>query len=184
MISKADPNDPAVGFWKKEIESAVSSGAVRSIREIFKELTDLLSKGSRLLRAPLANPTLPPFIPAPATAATPVVAALATATGTTAPSDWQEEWQDLEPMAGALRAGRLDASAIEQYRRTLSRLSKRHPTQREVWNELLLVVISYQKDARTALKYAKRALEHLPDDTELKRLRDIVGVWLGEQKDE
>jgi hypothetical protein len=101
-----------------------------------------------------------------------------------AASDWSKEWELLEPVAGALRAGKLDLAGIVEYRKALSQLSKRHPNQREIWNELLFVVISYEKDAGAALQYANRAHENLPGDQELDRWRNIVGVWAGEQRNE
>ncbi len=99
-------------------------------------------------------------------------------------SGWEKEWPLMLPMVHALRAGRLSPKEILEYRRVLQQLAMRYPTQVEVWNELLLVVISFEKDAVLAWEVTTQALDHLPRNEELIRTKNIVHMWARERRRE
>ena len=81
------------------------------------------------------------------------------------------------PKVHALRAGKLGGMEIVEYRRELQQLAEGYPAQADVWNELLLVVISYEKDAALALSVVSEANKQIPDDGDLARMKNIVEVW-------
>jgi hypothetical protein len=80
-------------------------------------------------------------------------------------------------MIHALRAGRFGGKQIIEYRQVLQQLAARYPTQPDVWNELLLVVISFEKNPILALSLATEALQHIPYSEDLTRTKNIVQMW-------
>lgn len=180
-VAGADPADPAVAFWRNEILRGIDSGAMRSMAELALDLERLIQGQSVQNQAPLAIPVSQPrnvslsrgpeeHKPAPApNQATP---------------GWSTDWELLKPAAHALRSGKLDRARIAEYRAALERLALHYPVQREVWDELLLVLISYQKDAGAAHATIETALQQIPGDVDLMRLRDIVKMWAAERPSE
>jgi hypothetical protein len=100
------------------------------------------------------------------------------------PSGWSNDWMLLKPAAHALRAGKLDRARTAEYRVALERLARDYPSQREVWDELLLVVISYEKDPVEARVFANEAVAHLPNDPDLIRMRNIIQLWVAERQND
>lgn len=175
-LREADPQDPCVDFWARELRSAVDRVAMPPLREIVERL-QLVLDGS-LSSDPPPLPMVAPVLAAPIVvedAVDPVVDA-------GGDSGWALEWAMLKPAAHALRAGRLDGPAIRVYRSAVEGLAARHPTRREAWEELLLVLISYQRDARASLEAVEKAAQHVPGDRNFQRLRQIVQTWASERQ--
>jgi hypothetical protein len=99
-----------------------------------------------------------------------------------AQSDWLNDWALMLPTIHTLRAGKLSGEQVVEYRQALLQIAARHPTQADVWNELLLVVISYEKNAALALSLVTEALEHIPGNDGLVRMRNIIQMWARERK--
>jgi hypothetical protein len=177
-LASSDSNDPAVAFWTRELTKMVSVDDIRPIRDIASDLEAALrtppDETPRPRGAPLQQPIeekpvigesekLPPSMPAPSDE--PLV------------SRWSTDWMYLKPAAFALRAGRLGPAEVLEYREALERFALEHPSQRDVWEELLLIAISYVKNPALALGYVNRALENLPNDADFLRMKNIVQFW-------
>ncbi|HEY2383962.1 MAG TPA: hypothetical protein VGK48_22525 [Terriglobia bacterium] len=173
-LSAADPKDRAVQFWARTLQAALDNGQIRPIRELHDELQSSLSEVEDVDHAPLVHePVLPPISIGEG--------AVPSAPGG-GPEGWEEDWNLLKPAAYALRAGKLENEQLPQYRLALERLARKYPSQRLFWNELLLVAISYEKNAAEALAYANEALQHLRDDPDLNRMRNIIQRWVTERQ--
>ena len=181
-FSVADPSDPAVAFWRQELFPAVDRGDVRPIAELCKGLEAAFQGRSELLRAPLLQPVAQVVVPAAAADAPQPAPTSAPRSESALPPGWSNDWKLLGLSAHALRAGRLDRVHIAEYRAALEQLASQYPSQREVWDELLLVVISYEKNAAAALAIANAALVPLPNDHDLIRLRNIIQMWVMERQ--
>jgi hypothetical protein len=171
-IAKADAADPAVVFWKQELLAAVDTASFPSLRELRERLEFAVKSNT--------EPTGAPLVQVPAVGADPVQATRTTISAIPplpAQSEWLKEWALILPMVHALRAGRLDGGQIVEYRQVLQQLAARYPTQADVWNELLLVVISFEKNPLLALSLVTEALEHIPGSEDLARMRNIVQMW-------
>ena len=175
---KSDQSDPAVAFCKAEMLQALQNADIRPLAEI--------KKGFELIVQGGAGMVLPPVAKEPVPEVAPVIPAAAPARSQRERpekgSDWQREWRLLEPLGRILRAGRLDKAEISEYGRALRDVAARHPTQPEAWEELLLVVISYEKNAAVALAIVNDAYARFPGNEEFGRLRNIVEMWATERK--
>jgi hypothetical protein len=176
-VAGADAADPAVLFWKQELLAAIDTGAFPPLRELRERMESAFRSGGEPTGAPLVQvptggtePVQPPGITS---------FAIPPDRGQ---ADWLKEWQLILPMVHALRAGKLGGRQIVEYRQALQEIAARYPTQPDVWNELLLVVISYEKNAVLALSVVTEALEHIPDDDGLARMRNIIQMWSKERQ--
>jgi hypothetical protein len=57
-------------------------------------------------------------------------------------------------------------------------LIERYPKRVELWDELLLIVISYQKDRAAATTIIERARQALPNNAALEQLHNVVKNWV------
>jgi hypothetical protein len=172
-LSGADPHDPAVQFWAKVLPSSVEDGEFRPLSELYEELKTAIDGAQPpVAHAPLAHQPAPQVVAQPGGMSESVPHE-----GVPSIEDWQDHWAALKPAAYALRAGKLTGPQVLEYRATLELFAHKYPLQREFWNELLLVVISYEKDAVGAFRYVNEAHEHLPHDPDLNRMRNIVQRW-------
>lgn len=88
---------------------------------------------------------------------------------------------DLESLAADLRAGALPPERVHQYRDLLLEALKTSGDRLKVWKELLLVAISFEKDARHAKATIEGAIGEFGDDPELQRLHRIILTWYAGQ---
>jgi hypothetical protein len=176
-VANADAADPAVAFWKQELLAAVDSANFPALQELRERLESAVKSDT--------EPTGAPLVQVPAVAEEPVQAAGAAISAIpriAAESGWLKEWALIMPMVHALRAGRLGGKQIIEYRQVLQQLAARYPTQGDVWNELLLVVISFEKNPVLALSLVTEALQHIPGSEDLARMKNIIQVWARERR--
>lgn len=177
-LLNADANDPAVAFWARILRIALRDGSMPSLRILAEELRGILRSHPRSAQAPLVPDVLSVGI-APPDPADPIRAALEPVEEH---SQWRLEWGLLKPSAHALRAGKLDAEGLLRYKEALEILGIKYPKQRQVWEELLLVTISYQRDSAAAQQIAEMAITQLPSDRDFLRYQRMVRAWNTEQK--
>ncbi len=176
-VANADATDPAVVFWRDELLAAVDTASFPPLREL-RERLEFAVKSHK-------EPTGAPLVQVPVVGAEPMQAARAAISAippVPAQSGWSNEWALILPMVHALRAGRLGGEQIIEYRQALQQLAARYPTQADVWNELLLVVISYEKNPVLALSLVTVALQHIPGSEDLVRMRNIIQMWARERR--
>ncbi len=175
-LSGADIGDAGVAFWSRVIRDAVSNGSMTPLQQLAEQLQEALSAKPSLQHAPRVmtveqeDARGPSSIPVEQVTQVPQFEAA---------SAWSLQWECLRPAAYALRAGQLDRTGIDTYRLAIERLTREYPEACEVWDELLLVVISYEKDPRAALRAVNDAVGAVPDNREFRRLQQLVQVWAG-----
>ena len=171
-VANADATDPGVVFWKRELLQAVDTATCPPLHELRAKLEAAISSEPEPTGAPLVQVPIVEMGAVPAAAeADPVFPPVA------APSGWSNEWALVLPMVHALRAGKLGGKQIAEYRLVLQQLAARYPTEAAIWNELLLVVISYEKNPLLAAAVVDEALRHIPGSEDLVRMRAIVQMW-------
>ncbi len=174
-----DTSDPAVEFWLRELRSYLATGSLRPLAALATELERLLATPKRDVpdvavgRRMEPSPLLPPG-PPPAVEPTP-------SADVEGPPGWATDWILLRPAAHALRAGTLDRERVREYRTALLKLCEQYPHQIQAWEELLLISITYEKDSAAALATVERALEFMPRDEGLRRLRETILKWARER---
>jgi hypothetical protein len=173
-VSSADAADPAVAFWKQELLSAIDTASVPPLQHLRQNLESAVSFSSEPAGAPLVQAPVAGTEPVQSLGTT-----ISAITPSPAESGWSKEWALILPMVHALRAGKLGGKEIVEYRQALQEVAARYPTHADAWNELLLVVISYEKDAVLALSVVKEALKHIPGDDGLTRMKNIIQMWAG-----
>jgi len=176
-VANADATDPAVVFWKQELLAAVETAIFPPLQELRERLESAIKSELEPTGAPLVQ--LSSLGSEPLEAAGVVTSVLPSVLPQ---SEWFKEWTLVLPMVHALRAGRLTGKQIIEYRQVLQQLASRHPSQPDVWNELLLVVISFEKNPALALSLVTEALQHIPDSDELIRMRNIIQKWARERR--
>ena len=175
-LTGADAADPAVAFWKQELLSGIDTASFPALQELREKLEHAVASGAEPAGAPLVQipiGTVPIRQPAED---------VNSISSVPAQSGWLKEWALMLPMVHALRAGSLGRKQIIEYRQALQQIAARYPAQADIWNELLLVVISYEKDAALALEVVTDALKHIPGDDSLTRMRNIVQMWARERQ--
>ena len=177
-VANADADNPAVVFWKQELLAAVDAANFPPLQELRVRLESAIKSEPEPTGAPLVQ--VPSVGVEPGRAAGAVISAFPPVP---AQSGWLKEWALVLPMVHALRAGRLGGKQIIEYRQVLQQLAARYPTQADVWNELLLVVISFEKNPALALSLVTEALQHIPGSEDLARMRNIVQMWARERRD-
>ena len=176
-VAHADVADPAVAFWKREVLLAIENADFPPLRELRTGLAAALtSDGASRGESPSSPTSLGP------TEGTESTGMTSEPPHSSAQSEWFKEWILLKPMIHALRAGRLGRQEISEYRQSLRQLAYRYPTEIDVWNELLLVVISFEKDRVLALSLVNEALTHIPGDEGLSRTKNIIQMWARERR--
>lgn len=85
---------------------------------------------------------------------------------------------ELDQLAYSLRAGMLVPAEIASYRSRLEVELRTAPDRRRVWNELLLIAISFEKDAIGARALVRKALKEYDKDAELNRLLRMIEMWV------
>jgi hypothetical protein len=176
-VAKADSTDPAVVLWKQELLAAIDTASFPPLQELRERLESAIKSEPEPTGAPLVQVPSDGAQSAQAAAST-----ISTAPPLQAQSGWSKEWALVLPMVHALRAGKLGGQQIVEYREALQQIAARYPTQADVWNELLLVVISYEKNAALALSLVTEALKYIPDSEDLVRIRNIVQMWARERR--
>jgi hypothetical protein len=174
---QADSSDPAAEFWLSELRTYLATGHLRALGELARDLERILVTPRREVPGTDQETKEPPRRAA-APALQPELTPSAEVEG---PPGWATDWVLLRPAAHALRAGKLDRERIREYRTALERLCEQYPGQRQAWEELLLLAITYEKDSVAALATAERALGFLPGDDGLRRLREIIQNWARER---
>jgi hypothetical protein len=176
-VERADSADAAVLFWKRELLAVIDTAVLPPLQELREKLESALAPG--------AEPTGAPLVQAPTGDAESVQLpeiSISAIQPDPAQSDWLNDWALMLPTIHTLRAGKLSGEQVVEYRQALLQIAARHPTQADVWNELLLVVISYEKNAALALSLVTEALEHIPGNDGLVRMRNIIQMWARERK--
>ena len=165
MVDGAEEDKrPLAEFWAQRLRPAVESGTVLDLKKIADELADFIA-GKPVTVAPISEPKeSAPKAPTSAKPAKPV-------------TDFDRDWESLQPKARALRRDALTRAEVEAYRRELTALSGRYARETKIWDELLLILISYQRDRHEALRVARAAREQLPQDANIKRMCEIVTMW-------
>jgi hypothetical protein len=141
----------------------VESRAVLDLQLISKELA-AFTEGKRLPIISVPKTSEPAVAPTAQQVPKPV-------------TDFDREWDGLQPKARALRRDSLSRADIETYRQELETIARSHPRQLKVWDELFLILISYQRDRKEALRVARSAREHAQQSPNLKQMCDIVEMW-------
>lgn len=155
---------PLAEFWAHGLRPAVASGTALDLKKLADDLANLIA-GKPVTTASSSHPKdSAPKPPTPATPATPV-------------TDFDRDWNSLQPKARALRRDALPRTEIEQYRGELTALVQRYAHEAKIWDELLLILISYQRDRDGALRVVRAAREQLPQDANIKRMCEIVTMW-------
>lgn len=165
MVDDAEQDKkPLAEFWAQRLRPAVESGTVLDLKKMADDLADFIA-GKSVTVAPVSEPKVSaPKVLTSAKPAKPV-------------TDFDRDWESLQPKARALRRDALTRAEIEQYRRELAALSQRYVREAKIWDELLLIVISYQRDRNEALRVVRAAREQLPQDANIKRMCEIVTMW-------
>lgn len=162
-----------VDFWQERLRAAIAGDSAVDLNAI----ADALEKAMRA-----SGFEVTASAPQVSTPAEPERCATKTADVPTAPvstlaTPWINEWESLRPSAESLRRDRLTTAALLEYRKKLLDAAARFPLERQVWLELLLVAISYERDPRQASEIADQAVKNLPGDKELRRWKRIVQMW-------
>lgn len=84
---------------------------------------------------------------------------------------------DLDAQGRALRAGGLTLAQLKAYRERLVERLAQAEGRRAIWDELLFVAISYEKDPEEARRLVLKALKEFGDDLELRKLRQMIDTW-------
>jgi len=176
-VAGADAADPAVAFWKQELLAAIDTASFPPLQELRERLAFAIKSGVEPIAIPLAQGPSCGTESIQSVGATKSVDPLASDQ-----SGWSKEWRLMQPMVHELRAGKLGGKQVIEYRQALQQVAAQYPTQIEVWNELLLVAISYEKDAALALSVVTEALLHIPGNDDLARMRNIVQMWARERQ--
>jgi hypothetical protein len=164
MVDEADASTkPLARFWAQQLRPAVESRIVLDLKKIADSLADFVAGRGQ----PAAPVVQPKEIEPKGTTTKPVKPV----------TDFDRDWDSLQLKARALRRDSLSRSDIEQYRRDLAALAQRFPREVKIWDELLMILISYQRDRVEALRVARSACEQLPLDANLKRMHEIVAMW-------
>lgn len=165
MVDEADEDKkPLADFWAQRLRPAVESGAILDLKKIADQLADFIA-GKPVTVARISEPKA--SAPKAMTAAKPAKAV----------TDFDRDWGSLQTKARALRRDALTRAEIEEYRRELTALSQRYAREVKICEELLLILISYQRDRHEALRVARTAREQLPQDANIKRMYEIVTMW-------
>ncbi|WP_147443871.1 hypothetical protein [Corallococcus sicarius] len=154
----------------------------------FLEALSLLSKGKEvdldglaaMIQAivPSADPIRAPSHPVDPSPPNPTSdAAPISSTPSPAASDWEALHETLTGQARALRRAELTKDEITKYREQLEQITAQFPEALPVWNELLLVAISYELDRDRAFLVVNRALDIHGDDKGLKQWKQILSTW-------
>jgi hypothetical protein len=172
-LATAEKDDPVAVVVRKEFKSAVSGGPIRELPEIAADIEKGLATRSTATVRKVVVPnrdaqesTLPAAVPGAGERA----------------SAFDVQWVALKPSAHALRAGKLNRQMVVEYKRALEACLRADPKHPELWEELLLVLISYEKDARAAWDAVTEAVKHLPEHAGLLRTLDVVRPWFREVK--
>lgn len=164
MIDEADEQaKPLAEFWAQRLRPAVESATVLDLKKIADELADFVA-GNHARVTPISQPK----------ENQPEVRSTVPAKALT---DFDRDWESLRPKARALRRDSLTRAEVEQYRRDLAQLAQRYPREAKIWDELLMILISYQRDRDEALRVVRQAREQVPQDANLKRMYEIVTMW-------
>ncbi|GMT96686.1 hypothetical protein KH5H1_08050 [Corallococcus caeni] len=94
--------------------------------------------------------------------------------------DWQALHATLTEQARALRRAELNETKRTNYRTQLEDIANRFPEALPVWNELLLLAISYERDRDNALSVVNRALSFHRDNKDLQHWKQILSAWSAE----
>jgi hypothetical protein len=181
-VANADSGDPAVEFWHKELQHLLRTGQVRPVRDMARRLEAALQQGRAPIHAPRV--TVAALKPESERSVEVSMDVISVELEQDVPAGWETDWLLLKPSAHALRAGKFDQVRIAEYRSALERLVQQYPARRELWDELLLLTVSYQKDPIAALAIAGSALGHFPNDAEFERQRNIIQKWAMERQNE
>jgi hypothetical protein len=127
----------------------------------------------------LFAPVSPVASAVPIVATIPVVAA-GPAMLQTSPEEWRLEFEGLRSEARALRRGDLLGAGITKYQDRLAALVAKHPKAGAIWEERLVLAVSYQQDPDGARAVVEAALGAIPNDPGFERWRNILSTWKSE----
>jgi hypothetical protein len=173
-------SDPAVAFWRKELRSTLRTGQIRSIRELAQDLEAALRVEVDTVHAPRV--AVPILNSQSGSDAVDISLKENPIESVDVSPGWETDWLMLKPSAHALRTGKFDRVRVSEYRLALERLVHQYPKKRELWDELLLLTVSYQKDPVGALAVVVGALKHFPNDAGFERQRNIIQMWVMERQ--
>lgn len=87
-------------------------------------------------------------------------------------------WSTLGDFPERLRAGKLTIREVTEYKEKLAALLDAFPGELALWDEIVLVLISYQKDPVEAANILNRALQFHGSNRGLVQMQKIVQAWL------
>ncbi|WP_205522820.1 hypothetical protein [Myxococcus eversor] len=180
-VADSDDSDPVVLFWRQQLHGLVTGAQTPSIQALAQEMRQVLSSNRQVVPSPRSRQQV--NFPNNRLEVLPPTQEVVSAVLPQSQMDgWEAEWKLIQPRARALRAGRLGYAEVADYKLMLEQLSVRYPDRREVWDELLLLSISYLKDPAVAEWFVKSALERIPGDLELERQKTIIQNWAAERR--
>lgn len=170
-LSSFNTADGMVDFWVKELRSMARGGVARPLHEIAKDLAMVPAVGKVPL--PSLMSALPDEGPKMASEHPPDKGSEA-ASFSSGSGEWEEAWGGLQSRAIALRTGKLHGDQLIAYRADLEELTSKFGSERDLWLELMLVLISYFKDLEASWAAITKALACLPGHPELVRYRNLI----------
>jgi hypothetical protein len=161
----ADERKPLAEFWAERLRPAVESGTLLDLKKLADDLAGFMA-GDPQSTPPASWPKedKPQSASASVHPATPL-------------TDLERDWGELQTKARALRRDALARPEVEQYRQEVAVMAQRYPREASIWNELLLILISYQRDREEALRVVRAARQQLPQDAHLQQMCEIVTMW-------
>jgi len=168
--------DPLAELLGNTILAFIDHGTLPRFADLAAEVERLLSHQEGTV-APVVVVENAGTVPIGGVAGAPAIAVSVEPQVVGAPLVPSVERQLLAPMGNALRAGRLDWEGIRGYGTALARIVEIDRRDREAWDELVLVLVAYEKDAARALEVLNKAVVEFPDDPEMLRMRTIVANW-------
>ncbi len=177
------PLDRLIDFWHTILTSAVERTIPLDLSEVANELQSLIDEAKTTTEIHAEQEAPRPMVAENpgdnSGSGAPLFVAATSPTGVAgvAPGQWAQKMEALVPTATLLRQDALTTAAIDSYRSELEKIAEEFPARREIWLELILVTVSYQKDAISALRIADNAARTLPEDPEIMRWQQVIKMW-------
>jgi hypothetical protein len=71
-------------------------------------------------------------------------------------------------------------TGITKYQNRLAELTMKYPEAGAIWEERLVLAVSYQQDPDGARAVVEAALRAVPNDASFERWRNILSIWKSE----
>lgn len=155
---------PVGSFWEKQFVAKLREGSIPDISTIASQLKSLLFD-----KPPSSTPRV---IESNFVKTSTAHVASFSDSGVPAISD-----QQIRSYSQLLRSDKLSKAEIANYQNLLRERLSKIPQERYIWDELLLIYISFLKAPSDALSICKDAMEYFPQDPEFMRWQRIIRNW-------